>query len=114
ELLAQSRRRNALQNITGLLLYHRGGFIQVLEGPESSVQVVFESILRDPRHHSIIKVLEGSIEEREFASWSMASRQMDGMEGSSDFLSTPWSGQEFSADPGRCQKLLLKIKRELR
>lgn len=53
ELLEQSRARNALEDITGLLVYHDGCFVQWLEGPASSVERVWNSILHDPRHTEV-------------------------------------------------------------
>lgn len=116
-LLAQSRERNASEDITGLLLYHNGGFVQVLEGEETTVRNVFSSILRDERHHSLITVIEEPISERAFPNWRMAFRNLSDPssvpEGFSDFLTTPFSGREFSENPSRCQKLLLSFKKLL-
>lgn len=116
-LLAQSRERNAVQDITGLLLYHNGGFVQVLEGEEATVRRVFSSILRDERHHSVITVIEEPISERAFPHWRMAFRDLSDLdsapEGFSDFLTTPFNGREFSENPSRCQKLLLSFKKLL-
>jgi hypothetical protein len=36
-ILASARRRNVAVNITGLLLYYRGEFVQILEGEKESV-----------------------------------------------------------------------------
>src|SRR4051794_12405386 len=79
-LLTQSRERNARDEITGLLLYHEGGFVQALEGSESNVQTVFASIRRDPRHHSVVTILMEGVAEREFADWHMAFRRIHGRE----------------------------------
>src|SRR4051812_4552850 len=76
-LLAQSRDRNAREGITGLLLYHEGGFVQALEGAEAKVRNVFVSILRDRRHHRIVTVFEETVAEREFAGWHMAFRRIN-------------------------------------
>jgi hypothetical protein len=37
ELLAKARRNNQALHVSGLLLYHRGSFLQVLEGDEAVV-----------------------------------------------------------------------------
>ena len=118
ELLAQSRERNSRENITGLLLYYDGEFVQALEGLRENVEQVFASIQRDARHHGIVKICEGWVAQREFADWQMAfhwvTSPSDLPDGFSDFLNSPWSGQEFTSDPQRCQSLLLGFKRRLR
>lgn len=53
ELLEQSRRRNTLEDLTGLLVYHEGHFVQWLEGPASHVERVWGAIQRDPRHTDV-------------------------------------------------------------
>lgn len=45
-LLAKARSRNTLYSVTGMLLYHNGSFLQVLEGPPTSVGIIFDSIQR--------------------------------------------------------------------
>ena len=71
-LLEQSRTRNALHGITGLLVYDYGAFLQVLEGHKLDVETIFASIERD-RRHTKIKVLTRELKlEREFHTWSMA------------------------------------------
>jgi hypothetical protein len=71
-LLTRSRRRNSLYSVTGMLVYHEGSFLQVLEGPENGVSTIFKSIERDPRHRSTRMLLEHSIKMRDFDQWSMA------------------------------------------
>lgn len=80
ELLQQAREANSADSITGLLLYHDGHFVQVLEGPETRVRELYERILRDPRHHDIAIVFEQAIDRREFADWSMGFKALDGSE----------------------------------
>lgn len=71
EMLEQSRQQNARAGITGVLLYNKGTFFQVLEGEEEQVDKTFEKIKADPRHHNIIKMKKGHITERNFSDWSM-------------------------------------------
>ena len=71
ELLRRARRNNEELGVTGMLLFHEGSFIQVLEGPPDVVEALYDEIMRDPRHgdHTLIYRCEQS--ERCFASWSM-------------------------------------------
>ncbi|MEO6523184.1 MAG: BLUF domain-containing protein [Mucilaginibacter sp.] len=81
EMLEQSLIHNSNAGITGVLLYNRGTFFQVLEGEEEQVSATFEKIKDDPRHHNIIKMKSGPIAERNFTDWSM------GFKASSKYLS---------------------------
>jgi hypothetical protein len=71
ELLAVSRARNGASDITGMLLYRRGEFVQILEGPRSDVEELMEKIGRDPRHHDVRVLIEEPLHERRFAEWTM-------------------------------------------
>lgn len=71
-ILAASRRNNAAAGITGLLLYDGKRFLQVLEGDDREVGLVFERIRDDPRHHAIVILSRRAIETREFGAWAMA------------------------------------------
>ncbi len=70
-ILQQSCRHNAQVGITGVLLYMHGHIIQVLEGDKEAVSSLYGRIELDPRHTNVTCVLNQSIKERLFASWSM-------------------------------------------
>ncbi len=86
DLLLHSRKRNTKDGISGLLIYrfnndfNRGNFVQVLEGPESSLENVWSRISKDKRHHTVVVVEEGSIETRMFENWSMGFKNIDSQE----------------------------------
>jgi hypothetical protein len=72
-ILAASRQHNQLRGITGFLLYHRGEFVQLLEGERDTVrQIYFDYIVRDPRHTNVNLCWDFEIEQRSFRDWSMA------------------------------------------
>ncbi len=117
-LLAVSRKNNAELGITGMLLYKDGNFMQVLEGDERTVRALYEKIGVDPRHSGEITLLQGFVDERQFPDWSMGFRDLNSPEiratqSYSEFLNTPLTGQEFSGDPSRSQKLLRTFKRTM-
>lgn len=72
QVMAASTRNNARVDVTGALLFNRGGFAQVLEGPRKGVETTFERIQRDTRHGDVTVLQCGPAEERKFAGWSMA------------------------------------------
>ncbi|MCD2168181.1 MULTISPECIES: BLUF domain-containing protein [Microbacterium] len=71
ELLAQSRRSNHEHDLTGMLLYRRGRFFQVLEGSTDAVDELMTKIRRDPRHAEVRVLLSEEIDERRFSEWTM-------------------------------------------
>ncbi|MGM0559824.1 MAG: BLUF domain-containing protein [Pseudomonadota bacterium] len=92
EILKTSRRNNLERAITGILLYVEGNYMQVLEGPREAVLDLKETIYRDPRHHTVIEILNLPVGERIFAEWSMGFRRADRTElddsGMNRFLQT--------------------------
>ena len=71
ELVEKSRRKNAEHALTGMLLFHEGQFLQLLEGPEPAVRDCFAVVERDPRHHLVKVLLTGECQQRDFPEWTM-------------------------------------------
>jgi hypothetical protein len=118
DLLGRSRANNARLDVTGMLLYKDGNLMQVLEGEEATVRALYATIAGDPRHKGLLILMQGPLEARLFADWSMAFHDLDGAEarglpGYSEFLNTPLTAAAFAADPSRAQKLLLGFKRRM-
>jgi hypothetical protein len=74
-ILATSRRNNAANSITGLLVAGARRFLQGLEGPEQAVLDTYARIRHDPRHHALVLLTGRSIDVRAFGDWSMACEQ---------------------------------------
>ncbi|RYY30180.1 MAG: BLUF domain-containing protein [Sphingobacteriaceae bacterium] len=70
-LLVQAREKNKACGITGMLLYVRGTFIQLIEGEQAQVKSLYKVIQRDERHLAPVVLMEGEIAERFFSNWSM-------------------------------------------
>ena len=70
-ILTASRANNALLGITGLLLHIDGGFLQMLEGEEATVNATFARIEDDYRHVIASILMRETITERFFENWSM-------------------------------------------
>jgi hypothetical protein len=70
-ILTKSRTFNPTVGVTGLLLYHEGSFIQVIEGPKASLDLLMSKIRKDLRHGGIITLYSKPVSERAFPSWSM-------------------------------------------
>lgn len=70
-IIAQSHRNNPPLGITGLLCVVDGIFVQVLEGGRDAVSDLFNTIIRDDRHHSVRILSYLEISERRFGNWNM-------------------------------------------
>ncbi len=91
EMLEQARRKNKEKNITGILLYANGTFIQVLEGEDDVVKELYSVISKDERHKNCILIEEREIDENSFGSWSMGFKNIEDADitkfvGFNDFL----------------------------
>lgn len=105
DLLAVSRRKNGAREISGMLLYDGGKFLQLLEGEEGTVRETFETISRDARHKWVSLVMTGPQGERDFADWSMAFRDLSEEsppEGWNAFL----NGEEVPPDVAKTSQMV--------
>lgn len=76
ELLNQARNHNKKEEITGMLLYVNGKFIQVLEGDQKKVKQLYHRIENDERHKRVTVLLEGESANRIFDRWSMGFKSL--------------------------------------
>jgi len=70
-ILAESRVRNAQNDITGALICRPDIYVQLLEGPTGKVENLFERILLDDRHTEVQVLVRARIEDRLFGDWAM-------------------------------------------
>ncbi|CAN1535988.1 BLUF domain containing protein [Burkholderiaceae bacterium] len=68
--------RNGSLNITGVLSCESNRFSQIIEGPASAIELLWNSIKKDERHCNIFSLGIKKIKQRSFANWSM--RLIDG------------------------------------
>lgn len=68
DLIDRARLRNQFYDVTGMLLFHSGYFLQVLEGPAGGVHQIYTSITRDRRHRQPKILLYQEIARPEFGS----------------------------------------------
>lgn len=68
---------NGAHGLTGMLLYSRGGFLQVLEGEAPPLTEAWRRIRRDPRHYGLIVLRHAPQDTRDFGRWSMGFRMLD-------------------------------------
>lgn len=74
QIIKTSQRNNSRRNITGLLAYGGGMFVQWLEGPRYEVRKLMAALAADPRHETIVRLQKlTSLKTRLYPSWSMQS-----------------------------------------
>lgn len=71
-LLVQARQFNQEHELTGILLYGNGQFLQVLEGDKATVHSLYARICEDPRHRDVTTYADKAIATRAFSDWRMA------------------------------------------
>lgn len=70
-ILADARRCNARDDITGALIVRQDLYLQLLEGPPDAVESAFQRISRDDRHVEIEPLVRRQVPDRIFPDWSM-------------------------------------------
>ncbi|MEX3015557.1 BLUF domain-containing protein [Gymnodinialimonas hymeniacidonis] len=70
-LLADARRCNKRDGITGALVCRRDVYLQFLEGNDGAVRNTLERIARDDRHVEVITRYDAPSDTRLFSDWDM-------------------------------------------
>lgn len=68
---------NAKNDITSMLLYRDGNFMQAIEGPEEAVRETYRRIVNDKRHQGVITLVAEHIAQSEFSEWRMGFENLD-------------------------------------
>lgn len=109
-ILEEARARNEQLDVTGMLLYNDGNFLQVIEGQKATLFELYDMIRSDRRHTGVITLAEQSIEERSFEDWRMSFRRLDSLApedvpaGYTDFWGR--EAEEFDKAPGHIHAAL--------
>ncbi|MDO9101625.1 MAG: phosphate-starvation-inducible PsiE family protein [Candidatus Nitrotoga sp.] len=117
-LLKQSRTNNGAKNITGILLYSNGTFFQVLEGDEATVENLYTTIEKDPRHKNCTLIEKLNITERAFPYWSMGfekiePKELRKMEGLNNFFEHDFTPAGFASHKNIIGPLLTHLRSKL-
>jgi hypothetical protein len=75
-ILRDAIANNSRDNITGLLVAHRGWFVQALEGPPQAVAATYDRIYGDNRHSSPTVLERTVVAGRLFPRWSMCAHSL--------------------------------------
>ena len=98
-LLEQARAKNLKNEITGVLIYVQGSFIQLLEGEEPALSETFSRIATDTRHTGLMKLSDRNVEKRSFPDLQMGFRLVSEKELSEDPDLFVKAGGNWSVSP---------------
>jgi hypothetical protein len=71
DIYRAARELNALDGITGLLVFNGTHFLQIVEGSREAIDDLLERLRRDPRHTGLEVRDRHRIAQRSFPDWSM-------------------------------------------
>ena len=109
-IIEASERNNRLVGVTGLLLAHKGWFLQALEGSPVAVRNVFSRVSRDRRHRDVKVLDERAAAERAFGDWSMCGRKLGPADDAVlDVLDMRESFEPLTLDEASAMRLLTTI-----
>ena len=72
-----AKTNNAPLDVTGSLFYNGGWFLQVLEGPASTLEKLYKKIELDPRHKNSRILYNEPANFRTFPRWNMNMTNLD-------------------------------------
>ncbi len=112
QLLRVARENNESLGISGMLLFHEGSFLQVLEGEEKDVVALYDKIAKDDRHTNARVLLKAEIDERSFGDWKMGFYDASGTTSHADsgFIDFFRSGGFDEPEADRAKKTLMQFR----
>jgi hypothetical protein len=76
EILKSCEKNNSKRDISGMLIYANGRFLQALEGSEENVLETFDRISNDRRHYNLALIYKNAISNRDFSQWNMGFKEL--------------------------------------
>jgi len=115
QILEVSRKNNEGNNITGMLLYRGGVFLQLLEGDKEEVTKLFDKISQDKRHKHVKTLIEITDGERIFTDWTMAFKEISDIDLELINEILPWQNLvDNNGDTAVNNKLILEVLKKFR
>ncbi len=119
ELLHVSRVNNERNQITGMLLYKNGHFMQVIEGDEARVTELMNIIKKDIRHKNVDILRSEYTQSRDFPNWTMGFKNLERSDyskipGFTKLLESDFKPEYFAEHTTEAHALLLAFKENTR
>jgi hypothetical protein len=81
QLMAHARSLNIAEDISGVLFYHDGIFLQLLEGAPQAVQTLMTRIRADSRHEAVLILVDSQhAHAKLFPDWKMGFYHLSSIE----------------------------------
>lgn len=71
DIMNTAKEMNPQFDITGVLFFNQGLFMQVIEGQQSHLNQLMKNIKADSRHEKLEILIDESVSKRGFPSWNM-------------------------------------------
>ena len=115
-IVEDARINNEKIGVTGLLLFSKGNFMQLVEGEEPVIDTLYEKIRKDNRHAEVKVLLKESITHRNFGDWTMGFKDIEKLKRISPaalnpFLENDLNFSIYQQNPYRALKFLETFKR---
>lgn len=115
-IVEDSRINNNKNGLTGLLLFNKGTFMQLLEGEENAVDALYKKIEKDRRHTDVKLLLKETITHRNFSNWTMGFKDIEKLkeknsEHLNSFLTGDLNFSIYQNNPYRALEFLETFKR---
>lgn len=86
KMLLKAKRFNKVNNITGIILYYKLQFIQLIEGDKKSIESLYKDIQADKRHFDVETIISTVSKQSLWTEWSMAFYDFSDTSNQSDYL----------------------------
>jgi len=115
-IVGDARTNNEKNDVTGLLLFNSGNFMQLVEGTESTVDALYKKIEKDRRHTDVKLLLREPITHRNFSDWTMGFKNIEKLkqvnpEFLNSFLDDDLNFSVYQQNPYRALQFLETFKR---
>ncbi|MFS2059781.1 diguanylate phosphodiesterase [Kosakonia cowanii] len=70
-MVEAANQKNSQANVTGILLFNGTHFFQLLEGPEETLDPIYDAICNDERHFNVVELLRDYAPSRRFGKAGM-------------------------------------------
>ena len=77
DIVRAARKHNPANGITGVLTHSGEVFLQALEGGREQVNLLYDRLMRDPRHADLTILDYSEIDARQYPNWSMGRGKLD-------------------------------------
>jgi hypothetical protein len=85
DILCTAVWHNQRNDVTGVMLYAKENILQVLEGDEEVIHMLFARINKDIHHKDVHVMLDAPLSARHFGKWSMGYREMQSVSDTEQF-----------------------------